>query len=192
MERTLEHIKKIYPLKAAELEVLCRELERVELPKNHLIIRPDRVERSLYFIEKGMARAYCDGKDNQITFWFGMEGDAVFSYHSYTHGTRGYEHIVLLEDSVLYEIKTDVLQDLFSKYTGLANWGRKFAELELIKTEERFIGRLFTPAAERYAELVRNSPSILQRVQLGYIASYLGVTQVTLSRIRSELKSAGL
>jgi CRP-like cAMP-binding protein len=192
LEQILNHIKKIYPLKKGDLDLLTRELNRIELPKNHLIIRSDRIERSLYFIERGVARAYCDGKDNQITFWFGMEGDAIFSYHSYIHGTKGYENIVLLENSVLYEIKTETLQGLFSKHIELANWGRKFAERELIKTEERFIGRLFTPAADRYAELIKNAPTVVQRVQLGYIASYLGVTQVTLSRIRAELRSVGL
>lgn len=188
MEKILKNIKSIYPLKETDLDLLVKGLKRVEFPKNHLIIQSDRIERSLYFLEKGVARAYCDGKDNQITFWFGVEGDAVFSYHSYINGTPGYENIVLLEDSVLYEIKTEVLEQLFQRHIGLANWGRKFAELELIKTEERFIGRLFTPAAERYAELLLNSPSLLQRVQLGYIASYLGVTQVTLSRIRADIK----
>ncbi len=188
VDHILHKIKSIYPLKEKSLDLLVSGLKRIVLPKNHLLIRSDRIEKSLYFIEKGIARAYCDGKENQITFWFGQEGDLIFSYNSYINKAPGYENIVLLEDCVLYEIRTDVLEELFLEHIELANWGRKLAELELIRTEERFINRLFKPAAERYAELMEEDPVLLRRIQLGYIASYLGVTQVTLSRIRAELK----
>ncbi len=93
-----------------------------------------------------------------------------------------------MEDSVLYRIANSTLQELYLHYIGLSNWGRKLAELELIKTEERLINRQFKTAAERYHELISNAPSLIKRVQLGHIASYLGITQVTLSRIRAELK----
>lgn len=170
------------------MQQLIAEMSLVEMPKNTLLIDAGQVERSIYFIEKGIARAYCEGRDNQITFWFGMEGDFVFSYNSYINGKPGYESIELLENCRLYEIKNQVLQALFKENTDLANWGRKLAELELIKLEERYIARLFKSATECYRELISVSPRLVQRIQLGYIASYLGVTQVTLSRIRAELK----
>ncbi|MDO7743336.1 MAG: Crp/Fnr family transcriptional regulator [Pedobacter sp.] len=188
MEHTLNTIKSIYPLQDKHLQLLYAQLKRIELPKNHLIFHAQKVERSLYFIEKGIARAYLDGMDNRITFWFGMEGDVMFSYHSYINGKPGYENIELLENSILYELKTDSLIQLFNTHTELANWGRKLAELELIKTEERYIARLFKSASERYQELQASYPALINRIQLGHIASYLGVTQVTLSRIRSENK----
>ena len=158
------------------------------MPKNHLIIKADKVERSLYFIETGVARAYVDGRDNRITFWFGMEGDIILSYHSYVNNKPGYESIELLEDCLLYELKTEVLEQLYNTHTELANWGRKLAELILIKTEESYISRLFKPAKERYIDLLQTDPLLIQRIPLGHIASYLGVTQVTLSRIRAEVR----
>ncbi|KIO76175.1 cyclic nucleotide-binding protein [Pedobacter lusitanus] len=188
MQNTLNTIKSIYPLKDLHLNLLLKELKAVELPKNHLIIKAEKVERSLYFIEQGVARAYVDGRDNRITFWFGMEGDIILSYHSYINNTPGYENIELLENCLLYELKTEVLETLYNSNTELANWGRKLAELILIKTEESYIGRLFKPAKERYIDLLQTDPLLIQRIPLGYIASYLGVTQVTLSRIRAEIK----
>lgn len=107
---------------------------------------------------------------------------------SYVENERGYEDIELLEDCELYELKTEKLQKLFEEDLYIANWGRKFAEKELIKTEERLISRQVKSATIRYQELLSNSPSLIQRVQLGYIASYLGITQVSLSRIRAEIK----
>ncbi|AMQ01107.1 Cyclic nucleotide-binding protein [Pedobacter cryoconitis] len=188
MQNTLNSIKSIYPLKEVHLNLLLKELKEVGLPKGHLIIRAGKVERALYFIENGVARAYVDGKDNRITFWFGMEGDIILSYHSYINNTPGYESIELLENCRLYELKTEALEALYNTHTELANWGRKLAELILIKTEESYIGRLFKPAKERYIDLLQTDPLLIQRIPLGHIASYLGVTQVTLSRIRAEIK----
>lgn len=170
------------------LSLLLAELKSVDLPKNHLIINAGKVERSLYFIEQGIARAYLDGPENRITFWFGMEGDVILSYHSYINNQPGYENIELLEPSQVYELKTEALHNLYAQHTELANWGRKLAEIELVKTEERYIARLFKSAKERYTELLVTYPNLVQRIQLGHIASYLGVTQVTLSRIRSEIR----
>ncbi|SMC69185.1 Crp/Fnr family transcriptional regulator [Pedobacter africanus] len=188
MQNILNKIKGIYPLSTAQLNQLLGIMQRVEIRKNRLIIRAGRTEKSIYFIEKGIARAFCESADSQITFWFGMEGDLVLSYNSYINDQPGYESVELLENSVLYEIKTAALEVLFKEDAAFANWGRKLAELELIKSEECLIGRLFKTATERYSELLRDNPALVQRIQLGYIASYLGVTQVTLSRIRSEIK----
>lgn len=188
MNALIEKINSIYPLPPGSLKLLTDEMRRIELPKSKVLVEAGQTGRTVYFIQKGIARAYCDGKDNQITFWFGLEGDFIFCYNSYINGLPGYESIELLENSILYEIRDEVLQELFRQNIDLANWGRKLAERELIKLEERYIARLFKSASECYKELLKNSPSLIQRVQLGYIASYLGVTQVTLSRIRAEIK----
>ena len=84
--------------------------------------------------------------------------------------------------------KTKRLKKLFDEEIHIANWGRRFAEQELVKTEERLISRQFRTAKERYKEILKDNPDLIQRVQLGHIASYLGITQVSLSRIRAEIK----
>jgi CRP-like cAMP-binding protein len=144
-----------------------------------------RMETRIYLIAQGSVRAFCHDGDHEITFWFGMEDDIILSYLSYIQGRPGYENMVLLEDSVLYELETAHLQQLYTEDIELANWGRKLAERELIRTEERLISRQFKTAAQRYQELCGQHPDLLKRVQLGHIASYLGITQVTLSRIRA-------
>ena len=104
---------------------------------------------------------------------------------SYVSNQRGYENIELLEEC---EVRKRALHELFCKDIHIANWGREFAEKELLKTEERFIGRQFKTSLERYRDLMNHTPDLLQRVQLGYIASYLGITQVSLSRIRAKFR----
>ena len=107
---------------------------------------------------------------------------------SYVENAKGYEDIELLEESVLYELNIQNLHHLFEQDIHFANWGRKLIEKELIKTEEKLISQQFLTAKERYIELLKNRPDLMQRVQLGYIASYLGITQVSLSRIRADIK----
>ncbi len=156
--------------------------------KGYILMKAGRVETFLYFIKKGIVRAYSCQQDTEITFWFGKEGEAVLSMRSYVEDKGGYENIELLEACDLYEIRLADLRRLFGEDIHIANWGRRFAEKELIKTEERLISRQFRTASERYQSLLKDDPGLLQRVQLGYIASFLGITRVSLSRIRAEVR----
>ena len=112
----------------------------------------------------------------------------IISMNSYVTKNKGYENIEALENCTLYELSSDILDQLYQQDIHIANWGRKFAERELLKTEQRFIDRLIGTSTERYLKFMKNHPTLLQRVALGHIASYLGITQVSLSRIRSEIK----
>ncbi|KFC22650.1 Crp/Fnr family transcriptional regulator [Epilithonimonas lactis] len=178
----------IYPIPDSSKSLVKKDISLIKYPKGQIIINADKIESNVYFIKQGIARAFSNDSQNEITFWFGKEGSTVLSMMSYISNGKGYEDIELLEDSELYQIKSSDLQDLFIKDIHLANWGRKFAEKELAKTEQLFISRQTKTATERYIELLEKTPHLIQRVQLRYIASYLGITQVSLSRIRAEIK----
>lgn len=185
IEQILDQISELP--EASQLRFMACITE-VRHPKGHILLRADKIETSMYFIKKGLVRAFADLMDREITFWFGKEGDPIISMKSYVENQKGYEYIELLEDCELYELKIKKVQQLFSKDIDIANWGRKFAEQELIKTEERLISRQFRKATERYHDLVIRNSDLIQSVQLGYIASYLGITQVSLSRIRAQIR----
>lgn len=172
-----ESLPKILPL-----------LNQLILPKGHMLIKAGRTEHSVYFIENGIARAFCHQDDKEVNFWFGTESDILLSYNSLFLNKPGYENIELLENTVLYQLPDPALQSLYKNDLEMANWGRRMAESELIKAEECFIARQFKTAKERYEEFIRSNPDIIQRVQLGHIASYLGISQVTLSRIRADIR----
>lgn len=158
----------------------------VQYPKSTTIIYAGKVEPYFYVLQSGIARAYSDGENQQITFWFGESGAVLFSFNSYINNGPGYENIELLTSSTLIRIKLADLFQLYKQNLEIANWGRKIAEQELIATERRLIDRAFKGAAARYHEFVAQSPELIKRVALKHIASYLGVTQVTLSRIRAS------
>ncbi|GGF06067.1 cAMP-binding domain of CRP or a regulatory subunit of cAMP-dependent protein kinases [Chishuiella changwenlii] len=182
-----EILKDFSTLSNESLQLIISKIKLVSLPKNTILMDADKIEKKVYFIRKGMARAYTIDDGNEITFWFGREGDCILSMRSYVINKPSYETIQLLEDCELYEIEMKELFDLYLSNLEIANWGRKFAEIELINTEERFISRQIGTAKNRYEKLLTENPSLINRVQLGYIASYLGISQVTLSRIRSEI-----
>lgn len=183
-----EILDRIYPLPDSSKMSLKESIEEVSLPKNFCLMKAEKVIPYIYFIKKGIVRAYASTEDKDITFWFGSEGEPVVSMKSYVENNPGYENIELLEPCELYKLKTGSLRTLFNKDIHIANWGRKFAERELVKTEELIISRQFRTALERYKDLMLHKPDLLKRVQLGHIASYLGITQVSLSRIRAEMK----
>lgn len=188
MYNQLKNIEILKPLSNEALEKLAAVSKLVEHPKGTILINADKIEPDFYILENGIARAYSDGENQQITFWFGQSGAVLFSFNSYINNSPGYENVELLENSRLVQIKLTDLFLLYNQHLEIANWGRKIAEQELIATEKRLIDRAFKGAAERYQEFVAQSPELIKRVALKHIASYLGVTQVTLSRIRAMCK----
>lgn len=183
-----EILDSIYILSDESKTKLIQNIRKVTYPKGHILVKVNTIENNIYFIKKGVARAYSDTPDNEITFWFGWEGHTIISMKSYIDQSISYENIELLEECELYELNSEQLQNLYNQDIQIANWGRKFAEKELLKIEERLINHQFQSATERYRHLLLHHPNLIQRIQLGYIASYLGITQVSLSRIRGEIK----
>jgi CRP-like cAMP-binding protein len=168
-------------------ELFWSALEHVNFKKGKQVIKSGRIEHHLYFILQGIARVYLKS-EKEITFCFYTETDVILSYNSYFNETPGYENIELLENSSLLKISHKRVKELCSEDIKIANFFNKIIGLELVKTEERLISAQSRTASERYANLLSSNPSIVQRVQLGYIASYLGISQVTLSRIRAKQK----
>lgn len=180
-------LDRVYPLPDSSKLSLIKHVEQLSYPKGFCLMEADKIIPHMYFIKRGIVRAYSTMEDKDITFWFGGEGEPVVSMKSYVENKPGYENIELLEDCEFYKLETNILRKLFTEDIHIANWGRKFAERELVKTEELVISRQFKTALERYKNLMREKPELLKRVQLGHIASYLGITQVSLSRIRAEI-----
>lgn len=179
MQNIINGIRRYYPVSDASLALLFSKMKKAELPKKHLLIRGGVIDRHVYFIEKGFARSYCllDGKE--LTIWFSREGDITFAMKDLYHNEPGYEYVELLEDSTLYAISIEDLNQLYETNIEIANWGRVIHQECLLYMDQHHISRLFLPAKERYLQLVRELPDVIQRAKLIYIASYLGITPPT-------------
>lgn len=181
-------INKIYAMPDESLKKLAECLTMIKRPKGYHVLEAEKTDTNIYLIGEGIARAYIPIDGKEITFWIGKEGASLFSLKSYVNNECGYETIELMEDSKLFMLKRQNLESLFKEDIHIANWGRKFAEMEFLHTEERLIPMLFTTASQRYETLLKNNPDLLQRIPLECLASYLGITPVSLSRIRAGIK----
>ena len=130
-----EIINRRHILPEDSLALLCRSMELVHYPKGHHVLEIGKIERDIYFISKGIVRAFTlvDGKE--VTFWVGKEGATIVSMMGYVKNEPGYETMELMEDSELYVIKRAKLQQLYNEDIHIANWGRRFAETELLDAE---------------------------------------------------------
>ena len=150
------------------------------------MIKANQYSRSAYFIEKGMTLSYWLVNGEEITTSLSFEGGIVFSMDELYYNKMSEEFVETLEDVVAYKIALSDLIRLFQTNIELANWGRIIHQNEYRRLHRSHKDRLTLSAKERYEEFMQQFPQICQRVQLGYIASYLGITLPTLSRLRSR------
>lgn len=183
----LSIINNIYPLSGSDLEQLTDLFEPILINKNEYVIEANKTARYIYFLKSGICKIFYHKEDKEVVLDFCFPGDPLFSLNSFTLSKPGYEDIQTLENSALYRIESHKLQELYSKYIAIANWGRQLAELATIRVEYRLMSKLFKTATESYDELLLRSPMLVNRIKLGHIASYLGISQVTLSRIRAKV-----
>lgn len=142
-----------------------------------------------YLIEQGITRSYSIIDGHEVTSWFSMEGDITFSSPSFYGVLEGYETetVQVLEPSLIYTVPIAWLEELYTRNLEVANWSRCLHQDAHIGSVHRLISLLYHSAEERYVELLKKNPQLFQRVNLGYIASYLGISQVTLSQLRRRV-----
>lgn len=185
MTNVIEMMTSLYPVSDDTIQLLKDNVTLCHFPKN-IMIRANQYSRSAYFIEKGMTRSYWLVNGEEITTSFSCEGGIVFSMDELYYNKMSEEFVETLEDVVAYKITLSDLIRLFQTNIELANWGRIIHQNEYRRLHRSHKDRLTLSAKERYEEFMQQFPQICQRVQLGYIASYLGITLPTLSRLRSR------
>ena len=87
------------------MERLKALMEEIELPKGHHVLCMGKVEKDIFFIKRGIARAYTSADGEDTTFWIGEEGDTLVSMNGYVNNQPGYESVELMEPSVLYRLR---------------------------------------------------------------------------------------
>lgn len=154
--------------------------------KGERLIGIDGRCNQLYFIRKGLLRGYYFPDGKEVTNWFAEQGEFATCFYAFIAERPSFEHIQALEDGELTALSHTALQTLYRNFPETERIGRLITENYYIRLEERLLNLQFKTAKERYHKLLSTKPSLLQRASLGQIASYLGITQETLSRIRAE------
>lgn len=181
-------INHIFPLSNEVLEDVLSRFEYLEYPKNYHLLKQGRHCRHIWFMTKGLVRYYYtdeNGKESNV--WFSIGEDVVTIAPSLANQSLSNESIQLLEDSGFFLIDYKNLQNLLQKHHSFALWHINLIEKYYINQIEYRIADLqFLNAKQRYEKLLKRYPSIINRISLGHISSFLNITQETLSRIRAN------
>jgi CRP-like cAMP-binding protein len=169
----------------AELDFHKRIVRQVR-KKGSFYLSEGQTSSGLFIIEKGLVRMFYQKGDKEINSLFALENDVVTSTRTFFFELPSKENIQFLEDSIIYSISRRDLYELCKLYPEINTIERLATETYSLALEDRIFSLQTLTATERYEELVRDIPQILQRVSLGHIASYLGVTIETISRIRKN------
>jgi CRP-like cAMP-binding protein len=172
-------------LTSEEMEEIISQTVIRKISAKERIIKEGEVVRKMYFLCKGAVRYYHYYDGIEKTIWFSFEDSFVTSFYSYIAAQPSKESVEALEDCVLLEFSKEQLTRLIAKYAAVNTAYIKVLEDTVMK-KELALQRDYYTAAERYENLLSNFPHIVQRVSLGIIASYIGVNQSTLSRIRKQ------
>jgi CRP-like cAMP-binding protein len=180
-------IQSIYLLPQEVLEDVLARFQHLEYPKNYFLLKPGKPCKHIWFMTQGAVRYfYTTDQGKEMNTWFSLDTQIVTDAPNLVNGTPSQESIQLIEDSEMYAIEYAVLQDLLKKHHSLALWYIKLVELHYVtQIEDRLADLQFLDAKQRYQKLLNLYPDITNRVSLGNIASYLNITQETLSRVRS-------
>ncbi len=142
--------------------------------------------RTLYYVVKGVLRVYYYKDGIDITESFEFEHSIVARAESLFSGKPSRKAIQAMEDTELVAINASKLFALYDTYPDLERLFRKVFEEAYVKSVNRIESLQFHTAEERYQNLLKDHPDVLLRVPLKHVASYLGITQVSLSRIRAK------
>lgn len=157
------------------------------LSKKELFLKEGDIPNKLAYNVSGLLRCYyVDGKCNDVTKYFCFEG-SVISYSALLLRQQSHYYIEALEYCLLLCADYRSFEQLTNDSLFWLKLIKKIQEQALIYKEERERSFQLETASERYVHLLRRHPHIEERINLGYIASYLGISQVSLSRIRSKL-----
>jgi CRP-like cAMP-binding protein len=180
-------VKNIYPVSTAVQEFMNQRTHTEQLTKGELLVTAGAMCPNLYLIRKGVLRSFVKEGIKEITTWISGEQELVTCITCFGLQQPARENIQALEDCELTVMSLEDLQYLYDNFPEANIVGRKILEKYYRDAEERaFIARLME-ATSKYKHFIATKSDLLNRVPLKFIASYLGMTLETLSRIRSKL-----
>ncbi|TAH24383.1 MAG: Crp/Fnr family transcriptional regulator [Cytophagales bacterium] len=173
-----------------ELKVIIPKYKEVKFDKNEYLLKEGQIEKKYWFIETGLIRSYIidtEGKD--ITFNLYASGDVVIDYPSMFFFAPTRENIQALTDCVCWEIAFEDFQEMFNSITNFREQQRSLLVGSYFALKQHSISLIADEAKIRYLRLLKEKPQIIQNVSLKHIATFLGITDTSLSRIRKEISS---
>ena len=189
MEKWMERLHKEQGLAEEEIHTLVSMGEKRRFSAGDLVLRSGETDTHIYIIADGIWRSFCLRDGEEATMWFSVEGEITFSVWGYISNAPSRLSIESVTDSCAYAIPRFRLMEAFTSSLQMANLGRHIVEQFVVLYENWHVCSWHQNALERYLQLMDNHPEVIHQVPLKHIASYLGVTPQSLSRIRASLNN---
>jgi CRP-like cAMP-binding protein len=158
-----------------------------EIERNDFLLKEGKVCNEYVFLEKGFLRSFAYDTDaNDISTNFYVEGQVVFEVSSFFNRTPSRENIQAITDCSGWIITYDQLNNLFHSLPEFRDFGRSILVKGFASLKVRMLSMITETAEQRYDTLLKTNPEIFQYAALKHIATYLGITDTSLSRIRKE------
>ena len=180
----LNNIQNLTPVSKEAIENLC---SIVQVKKNKNLQSIGQTCRTIYFVQDGTARIHYNKEDKDVTEYFAFENDLIIRAESLFTGKPSHKAIQAISDTTFIAIPANPLFELFERYLDVERLFRKVVERSYVDTINRLESLQFHTAEDRYQALIKKSPAVVREIPLKHIASYLGITQVSLSRIRATI-----
>lgn len=177
-------VSKLSQLSDSEWEDFSSRWQKVELAKNEMIISAGQTERYFYFVHQGVLRAYVLHDGLEVSVGFSYDGDFSGAYDSFLQQSITDWNIQAVADTEVLRIDFEDMMAMYDQYKSVERWGRVFNANVLIGIGRRQIEVRNYSAEERFDRLFNQSPHIFQLVPQKHLASYLGMTPETFSRMR--------
>ena len=187
MNNLLAFLNSIIPLSVELQQHLSIILKQKEYKKKSLLLQAGQISKNIFFIEKGLTRCFYLKETTEVCSWFMKEGDVIISVESFFKQLPSYESVQALEDTLVYYIDYEELQYIYRNFLEFNFIARVLTEKYYTLAEQRLFSLRMQKASERYQHILKNFPELIQRVPSTYLASYLGITLETLSRIKAKL-----
>ncbi len=184
--RILSHFEQYIPLTVELKKELSKRIDLVSFKKGDTVLNAHTVCTKSYFIEKGIFRTYFIKYGKEVTEYFSAENEWVNSPRSFMQRKIDIYYIEAIEDADAFCLNVNDLLYLFNQFPEMERYARLSMGTVLGHLLERITSMRFTTAKEKYGHFLKTYHDIYNRLPLGMVASYLGITQETLSRIRSD------
>ena len=168
-------------------EEIANTFSPKEIKKNSFLLKEGRVSDEYFFLENGFIRAFADDiEGNDVTTNFYSTGQVVFEVSSFFNRTISKENFQAIVDCEGWYITYEQLNNLFHSMHEFRDFGRSILVKGFSSLKTRMLSMITETAEQRYDTLLKTNPEIFQQAALKHIASYLGITDTSLSRIRKE------
>lgn len=185
LQQFFENSGKVNSIKAKEI---ADYFEEKEISKGNLFLKEGQISNEYLVIQKGFMRSYSfDPDGNEVTTAFHSYSYPVFEVASFFNRIPSRENIQALTNCIGWFITYEQLNMLFHSIPEFRDFGRSILVRGFASLKTRMLSMITETAEERYASLLQSNPEIFQQAPLKQIASYLGITDTSLSRIRKEM-----